>query len=124
MSVEKISLSRTPAYCGYAFDFAQPGADQQDPEQVSQHMRDSLRSSGRDSLRPSEVPSPVHHAQQVNRLRELCQPYYDLSQFVRLISLFQQWREEEQKLIECVYGLFHGSQTAARNVTTYNKKTS
>lgn len=103
MSIEKISHARTPAICGYSFDFSQPSAEHQDKDAISQQRRGNARSAGRDSLRPSEVLSATEHTEEVYRLRTLCQPYHDLSQFVRVISLLRQWREIETSVLECVY---------------------
>lgn len=99
MSIENISLSRTAALCGYAFDFTQAGAEEQDEDQVSESMRRSLRSSGNDSLRPSEIPSANDHTRHVENLRTYGQQYYDLCNVVRLITYFREWRAEEEKLI-------------------------
>jgi len=112
MSVEKISLLKTPFYCGYAFDFTQPGTEEQDGEQVAEYMHESLRGSGRDSLRPSEIPSAQEHTEKVLWLRRETQVYFSLSQIVRLISLFREWRKEEDKLIRLVIHGFHNSDPA------------
>ncbi|KAF1955778.1 nuclear pore complex protein-like protein Nup107 [Byssothecium circinans] len=100
MSVEAISLIKTVAFCGYAFDFTVAGAEEQDQLQVSEIMNTSLRSSGNQSIRPSEIPTKEQHAQYVRELRKLSRKYFDLCQLVRAISLFQQWRAEEEKLIQ------------------------
>lgn len=119
LSVEKLSLAKTALYCGYAFDFTQAGAEEQDEEQVSTSMRKSLRSSGHESLRPSEIPSAQEHERQVLRLRGLAQPYFDLSQVVRLLSLFRQWRLEEDNLISSVHiPFFHRYMFAPDKLTT------
>lgn len=107
LSVENLSLTKTAAYFGYAFDFTQPGAEEQDEDQVAEAMRRSLQGSGRDSIRPSEVPSAQEHAQLVYRLREVSQNYFDLTVIVRLITCFRQWREEEEVLIALVPPFVH-----------------
>jgi nuclear pore complex protein Nup107 len=100
MSVESISLASTAALCGYSFDFTQAGAEEQDEEQVAAAMRRS--SSGRDSVRPSQIPSAQDHAELVQSLRAASQTYYELSQLVRLIIAFRLWRDEEDALISLV----------------------
>lgn len=99
MSTETLSHIKTQAYCGYAFDFMAPGAEQQDTSQVTQGARQSLSNSGRTSLRPSDIPSAAEHAAYVQELRAESQNYYELQQLVRVIILFREWREEEDNLI-------------------------
>jgi nuclear pore complex protein Nup107 len=100
MSVEIISLTKTTALCGYAFDFTHPYAEDQDEDQVAEALRHS--SSGNDSVRPSQIPNAQEHAFHVQKLREASQAYYDLSQLVRLIAAFREWRTEEESLIKLV----------------------
>jgi nuclear pore complex protein Nup107 len=109
MSVEAVSLTKTTALCGYAFDFTQPDAEEQDEEQVAEAMRHS--SSANDSVRPSDIPSAQEHAFHVQNLREASQAYYDLSQLVRLIAAFREWRAEEETLIKLVPFPFSQSQS-------------
>ena len=100
MSVETISLTKTTALCGYAFDFTHQDAEDQDEDQVAEALRHS--SSGSDSVRPSQIPNAEEHAFYVQKLREASQAYYDLSQLVRLIAAFREWRVEEESLIKLV----------------------
>ncbi|PVI03532.1 nuclear pore complex protein-like protein Nup107 [Periconia macrospinosa] len=110
MSVEAISLTQTTALCGYAFDFTAPGSEEQDEQQVSEIMNASLRSSGNDSIRPSEIPNKQGHARQVLFMRKTSQKYGNLCQLVRLISLLREWRAEEENLIQSVTLPYHGYQ--------------
>ncbi|KAF2645271.1 nuclear pore complex protein-like protein Nup107 [Massarina eburnea CBS 473.64] len=100
MSVETISLTKTTALCGYAFDFTIAGADEQDEQQVGEIMGTSLRGSANDIIRPSVIPSKEEHTRRVQDLRKTSQKYFDLCQIVRVISLLRQWRAEEEKLIQ------------------------
>lgn len=59
-------------------------------------------SSGADLVRPSRIPSAHEHAVHVHNLRTESRGYYDVSQIVRLIALFRQWRSEEETLIQLV----------------------
>lgn len=102
MSVEAISLVKTTALCGYAFDFTAPGSEEQDEHQVSEIMNASLRSSGHRSIRPSEIPSKEEHAEYVLRLRNASEKYGNICQLVRVISLLCEWRTEEENLIQSV----------------------
>jgi hypothetical protein len=100
MGVETISTSRTVASFGYAFDFTQPDAEIQTQDQVADAMRNSSSENG--SVRPSEIPNDEVHAKRVYWLREISRGYLELSQLVRLIANFREWRVEEDSLIRLV----------------------
>jgi nuclear pore complex protein Nup107 len=100
MGVETISMSKTKALFGYAFDFTQPDAEMQTQDQVTEAMRKS--SSGNRSVRPSDIPDKEEHANLVHMLREASHGYFELSQLVRLIANFREWRAEEDSLIRLV----------------------
>jgi hypothetical protein len=97
MGVETISMSRTVARFGYAFDFTQSDAEIQTQDQVAEAMRNSSSENG--SVRPSKIPNDEVHAKQVFWLRETSRGYFELSQLVRLIANFREWRAEEDSLI-------------------------
>jgi nuclear pore complex protein Nup107 len=100
LNVESLSLSRTEALCGYPFDFMQAGAEEQDEEQMHA-FRESITGTGRSTLPPlSTLPDAEGHREIVLRLREHSATYFDLQQIVRLLVLFREWREEEDKLIQ------------------------
>lgn len=102
MSVEAISLVKTTALCGYAFDFTMPGSEEQDEQQVSEMMNASLRSSGHRSIRPSELLNSQEHTEYVLRLRKASEKYGNVCQLVRVLSLLREWRTEEENLIQSV----------------------
>lgn len=102
MSAEALTQAKTQALCGYAFDFTLPGAEIQDASQVNFSARESLAASGRSSLRPSAIPSAADHARHVSNLRIATQDYFDLSNLVRILLLFREWRIVEDSLIQSV----------------------
>ncbi|KAF2658756.1 nuclear pore complex protein-like protein Nup107 [Lophiostoma macrostomum CBS 122681] len=93
LSVENLSFIKTQALCGYAFDFTVPGTEVQDTTRT-------LSSPRRTSLRPSDIPSAAEHRSLVLQLRGETGPYFELQQFVHLIHLFGEWREEEDNIIK------------------------
>lgn len=100
LNVESLSLSRTEALCGYPFDFEQAGAEEQDEEQLHA-FRESITGTARSALPPlSTLPDAEGHQEIVLRLREHSAVYLNLQQIVRLLVLFREWREEEDKLIK------------------------
>jgi hypothetical protein len=102
MSVETLSLIKTEQLCGYAVDATISGSEIQDPDQVANSARRTVSGSGRTSIRPSEIPSATEHQYHVLAIRDASRIYYDLQQLVRLISLFREWRKEEDNLIKSV----------------------
>jgi nuclear pore complex protein Nup107 len=98
LSVEHLSHIKTEAICGYAFDFTLPGSEIQDEMELmaARHARPDTQ---RRSL-PAHIPSPEEHMEEVNLLRGHSQTYQELSLIVRLIVLFQEWRQEEDILIK------------------------
>ncbi|KAF2738985.1 hypothetical protein EJ04DRAFT_428061 [Polyplosphaeria fusca] len=96
ISVESISESRTEAYCGYPFDFNQPGAEEQDSHRVPSLRRSSSRSA----VRPAGIPSAEEHEDMVLEFRKASQTCYELQQLVRAIISFREWREEEERIIQ------------------------
>ncbi|CAI6275580.1 unnamed protein product [Periconia digitata] len=100
MSVEAISLTKTLAVCGYAFDFTAPEAEEQDEQQAMEMMNTSLRSSGNGSIRPSGIPNKQEHKRHVLELRTASEKYGNLCQLVRVITLLREWRVEEENLIQ------------------------
>lgn len=92
MSVETISYQKTPAYCGYAFDFTLPGSEEQDTASYG-HAQDQEKRSKRVQITPEQ------HAHEVQVFRQTSQSYYEMQQLVTLIELFSQWAEEEEELI-------------------------
>jgi nuclear pore complex protein Nup107 len=100
--MEAISLTRTTALCGYAFDFTAAGAEVQDREHINDMMNASLRNSGHHTIRPSEIPTWEEHSHYVKHMRQQSHKYFDLCQIVRVIPLLRQWREEEEKLMQSV----------------------
>ena len=102
VNIESLSLSRTEALCGYPFDFNADNAEEQDERMLHAH-RETISREARSRLPVSQLPDAEQHAKIVYRLRERSAPFYDLQQIVRIITMFRDWRVEEQKLIECVY---------------------
>jgi nuclear pore complex protein Nup107 len=102
LSVESLSLSRTEALCGYPFDITQPGAEEQDETLLHEHRRNlSIDSDAyRKAMKHDALPNAEKHAAIVQRLRENCQPYYDLQLIVRILGLFREWHQEEEELIK------------------------
>ena len=96
MSLETISLSRTESLCGYAFDFTQPGAEEQDEGELA---RQTL---SHDASESNDIPDAEEHAQLVMQMRKESSNYSDLQQIVRLIILFREWRMEEDEQIQSV----------------------
>jgi nuclear pore complex protein Nup107 len=107
MSIETISAIKTQYHCGYPFNFMDPGTEHQDQDEVAHAAREHLSSSGRQSLRPSDIPSAADHKHNVLQLRQAGKTYYELQQLVRLVALFREWREEEDNLIKSVIYFFH-----------------
>jgi nuclear pore complex protein Nup107 len=102
LNVESLSLSRTEALCGYPFDFMHPGSEEQDERQLHA-FRESITGAARSSLpHLSTLPDADGHHEIVLRLREHSAAYFDLQQIVRLLVMFREWREEEDKLIKLV----------------------
>jgi nuclear pore complex protein Nup107 len=98
LSLETLSLTKTQALCGYAFDFLADSAEIQDREEVSA-LRASTSGSNRSSFRLPKIPTEDEHHELVLRLREESRIYLDLQNLVHLIILFQDWRAEEDRLI-------------------------
>lgn len=67
-------------------------------------MAEAMRrsSSGTDLARPSRILSAHEHAALVQDLRDKSRAFYDVSQIMRLITYFRQWRAEEESLIQLV----------------------
>lgn len=100
LSVESLSLSRTEALCGYPFDFTQQGTEEQD-ESLMRAFRDSLSTTARGHVGwVEQMPKAEGHAYIVMSLREKSSQYYELQQMVRLLAMFREWREEEDKLMK------------------------
>lgn len=98
LSLETLSLIKTEALCGYAFDFTVEGTEVQDREEVA-----ALRASASDrSFRVPRIPTAHEHEEIVLRLRDQSRVYYDLQNLVQLLILFQEWRVEEDRLIQWV----------------------
>ncbi|KAF2009932.1 nuclear pore complex protein-like protein Nup107 [Aaosphaeria arxii CBS 175.79] len=99
LSLETVSQIKTQAFCGYAFNFMEPGSEEQDPD-ITRAVGKNASSSGRASIRPSEIPTREQHRDIVIDLRAISRTYYALHQIVRAIVLFREWRDEEAKLME------------------------
>lgn len=97
VNLEAISQMKTEAYCGYSFDFMAPGSELQDPD-IIRSVGQSPR-SGRSSLRPSDILSQDEHEDCVTTLRDASRTYWALQQITRVIALFRDWQNEEDKLI-------------------------
>jgi nuclear pore complex protein Nup107 len=100
LSVESLSLSRTEALCGYPFDFTQDGAEEQDETLLHEHRRNLTGAALRSAIKHDSLPSAAKHEAIVQRLREKSSTYCDLQNIVRILSLFREWRHEEEDLIK------------------------
>ncbi|KAF2708833.1 nuclear pore complex protein-like protein Nup107 [Pleomassaria siparia CBS 279.74] len=98
MNIESLAPGRTQAHCGYPFDFTAPGMEEQDELQVVQIIRTTKR--GQPSQRLSDIPSADEHAAHVENMRACSATYQELQQLVRLITLFREWRQEENNLVQ------------------------
>jgi len=85
MGVETVSALKTPAYCGFSFDFTLPGAEVQDNQRVNWEKKKTITAR--------------QHSIEVEKFRVLSQTYHEMQQLATVIELFSQWREEEDDLI-------------------------
>ena len=86
MSVETVSLLKTAAYCGFSFDFTIPGAETRDNQRGNWDKRGMITAQ--------------KHRHEVEVFRQLSESYHQMQQLATLVELFNQWREEEDLLIE------------------------
>lgn len=100
LSVESLSLSRTEALCGYPFDFTQEGAEYQDETALHEHRKHLTGAALRSAIKHDSLPSADKHEAIVHRLRERSSAYCDLQNIVRILTLFREWRHEEEDLIK------------------------
>ncbi|KAH8728768.1 107-domain-containing protein, partial [Phaeosphaeriaceae sp. PMI808] len=122
LNVESLSLSRTEALCGYPFDFTQAGADNQDDRQLRDHRKNLAGAALRSAIPHESLPTTTQHATLVHRLRDMSAEYLNLQQIVRILTLFCDWRHEEDELIQSVVPLFrHGHATKKRADTSHIK---
>ncbi|KAF2473871.1 nuclear pore complex protein-like protein Nup107 [Lindgomyces ingoldianus] len=101
MSIESLSLIKTEALCGYAFDFTLPGSEKVDQAEISKAIR-KLAAASAGRPRPAELPFPGSHGHRkhVMQLRQRSQTYFELQSVVGFVGLLLEWREEEDKLIK------------------------
>lgn len=92
-------------------------------------QQDEIQATSRASMRPSDIPSAAKHREHVKHLRHAALTYYNLQQLVRLITLFREWHEEEDKLIKYgrsvgCHGLDNKRLTRCRNKSASDAKLS
>jgi len=98
-NLETLSLSKTEALCGYAFDFTVEGAEIQDRDEI-RALRASASGPDRSSFRVPHILTQEEHEEIVLRLREQSRTYFDLQNLIQLFIFFQDWRDEENRLLE------------------------
>lgn len=97
LNLETLGLIKTEALCGYPFDFTVERSEVQDQEEVTA-LRESAPSDR--SFHVPNIPTAAEHEEIVLRLREQSRPFCDLQNLVQLLILFQEWRAEEDRLIQ------------------------